>query len=277
MRTAAGPPAPTAPHGIFGRAIADRGFRRERALLIGCLLLAAAASWGWLLNGAGTLEEMGGMLMPMSSGPWTASHAGVMFAMWAAMMAAMMLPSAVPRVLFYALLARRQREGTRAGGPAALFVAGYVAVWLAFSASATGLQFVLERLSLLSPMMQATSVALASGVLIAAGIYQWMPLKQSCLRRCRSPLEFVLTYWRPGASGALKMGLRHGADCLGCCWALMALLFFGGVMNLYWIAGLALFVLVEKIAPAGHWIGRAGGVLLVAWGVAAWFASFPSL
>jgi predicted metal-binding membrane protein len=129
---------------LFAGAIADRGFRRDRALLIASLLLAAAAGWGWLLNGAGTMEDMGGMLMPMSSGPWTASHAGVMFAMWAVMMAAMMLPSAVPMVLFYALLARRQREAQRAGGLAGLFVAGYVAVWLAFSASATGLQFVLE-------------------------------------------------------------------------------------------------------------------------------------
>lgn len=272
MSTAAGPEGPTAPNGIFSRAVADSGYRRDRALLVASLLLVAAGSWGWLLSGAGTMEDMGGMLMPMSSGPWTASHAAVVLAMWAAMMAAMMLPSAVPMVLFYAMLARRQRAAAQAGGSAALFIAGYVAVWAGFSVAATSLQFVLERLALLSPMMETTSVALAGGVLIAAGIYQWMPLKQSCLRRCRSPLEFVLTRWRAGPTGALVMGLRHGADCLGCCWLLMLLLFVGGIMNLGWIAGLALFVLVEKLAPAGHWIGRAAGVLLVLWGAATWLS-----
>ena len=116
--------------------------------------------------------------------------------------------------------------------------------------------------------MEMTSTALAGALLIAAGLYQWSALKQACLRRCRSPLEFVMTQWREGVRGAFVMGLRHGAYCLGCCWLLMLLLFVGGVMNLSWIAGLALFVLIEKLAPAGHWIGRAAGAGLIAWGVA---------
>ena len=117
------------------------------------------------------------------------------------------------------------------------------------------------------------SIALAGTVLIVAGLYQWTPLKQACLRHCRSPLEFITAYWRPGARGAFAMGLRHGAYCLGCCWMLMLLLFVGGVMNFAWIAGLALFVLVEKLVPAGHWIGRGAGVLLVAWGAVTWLAA----
>jgi predicted metal-binding membrane protein len=115
-------------------------------------------------------------------------------------------------------------------------------------------------------MMEMTSIALAGGVLIAAGLYQWTPLKQACLRRCRSPLEFIVNEWREGTRGAVAMGLRHGGYCLGCCWLLMLLLFVGGIMNLAWIAGLALFVLIEKVAPLGHWIGRAAGAGLIAWG-----------
>ena len=251
--------------------VADGVFRRERAIVVACLLLVAAASWAWLLSGAGTMEEMDGMLMPMSSGPWTAGHAAVMLGMWAVMMAAMMLPSATPMVLFYAMIARRRSQG-RPGASAAMFTAGYIAIWAAFSVGATALQFGLERAALLSPMMETTSIALAGGVMIAAGLYQWMPFKQACLRRCRSPLDFVLENWRDGNAGALSMGFKHGLYCLGCCWMLMLLLFVGGVMNLAWIAGIALFVLVEKLAPAGHWIGRGTGVLLILWGAATWLA-----
>ena len=114
--------------------------------------------------------------------------------------------------------------------------------------------------------MQTTSIALAGGTLIAAGIYQFTPLKQSCLRRCRSPLEFVMTHWREGSAGAFIMGTQHGMFCLGCCWVLMLLLFVGGVMNIAWIAGLTVFVLIEKIAPAGYWLGRCAGIVLIGWG-----------
>jgi predicted metal-binding membrane protein len=249
-------------------AVAGNAIRRERATVVACLLLVAAASWAWLLSGAGTMEEMDGMLMPMSSGPWTAGHAAIMLAMWAVMMAAMMLPSAVPMVLFYTTIAHRQRSQGHAGGSALLFTAGYVVIWAGFSAVATALQFGLERAALLSPMMETTSVVLAGCIMIGAGSYQWMPAKRACLQRCRSPLDFILENWRGGKAGALQMGFKHGLYCLGCCWVLMLLLFVGGVMNLAWIAGIALFVLVEKLAPAGHWIGRAAGALMMAWGAA---------
>ncbi|WP_041389496.1 DUF2182 domain-containing protein [Polaromonas sp. JS666] len=246
----------------------EKALKHDRLLVISGLLLVVALAWAYLLTGAGTLQEMGGMLMPMSSGPWTPTHAMIMLAMWVVMMAAMMLPSATPMILLYTTIAHgRRAKGEQASG-SILFVGGYVTIWTAFSLVAVALQFGLDKAALLSPMMETTSIGLAGTVLIAAGIYQWTPLKQACLRRCRSPLDFVLMHWRNGPTGAFLMGLHHGMFCVGCCWMLMLLLFVGGVMNLVWIAGIALFVLVEKLVPAGHWIGRGAGLLLIGWGVA---------
>ena len=257
--------------GGAGGAVLRGVLRRDRAVVAGCLLGVVALSWGWLLAGAGMpMHEMGGMLMAMSPAAWTPGYAALVLAMWAVMMAAMMLPSAAPMILLYASIARR---GGAARGATACFVAGYVAMWSFFSLAATALQYALERASLVSAMWQATSAVLAGTLLVAAGVYQWSSFKQACLRRCRSPLDFVLTQWRPGVRGAWEMGVRHGAYCVGCCWLLMLLLFVGGVMNLAWIGGLALFVLVEKLAPAGHWIGRAAGLVLVAWGAATLIAA----
>jgi predicted metal-binding membrane protein len=201
----------------------------------------------------------------------------LMLLMWAVMMAAMMLPSAAPMILLFGSIARSRHARGEQASAAGIFGLGYVAVWSVFSVGAVALQFALESAALLSPMMETTSIALAGAVLIAAGVYQWTPLKQACLRRCRSPLEFVLTHWREGRRGAFVMGAEHGVYCVGCCWVLMLLLFVGGIMNLTWIAGLAIFVLVEKLAPAGHWIGRCAGVALAAWGgLTLLTASFPA-
>lgn len=246
--------------------------RREQVPVLAALLLVVAASWAYLWSGAGTMQQMGDMLMPMSSGPWTAAHAAVMLAMWVVMMLAMMLPSATPMILLYATLARQWRERGQPVGSVAVFVSAYGLVWAVFSVVATALQFALERIAVLSPMMELSSTALAGALLIAAGIYQWTPLKQACLRNCRSPFDFFLTQWRTGRWGAFAMGLRHGAYCLGCCGMLMLLLFVGGVMSLVWMAGLALLVLVEKLAPLGHWSSRGVGLVLVAWGLATWRA-----
>jgi predicted metal-binding membrane protein len=246
--------------------------RRDRLGLVSCLLLVVVLSWAYLLAGAG-MQKMGDMLMPMSTGPWTLGHALLVVVKWAVMMAAMMLPSAAPMILLFAAIARRRSERGESSVTASAFAFGYLVVWVAFSLAATALQFGLEQAALLSSMMQTTSIALGGAVLIAAGIYQWTPLKQACLRYCRSPLESMVAYWRPGGRGALLMGLRHGAFCLGCCWLLMLLLFVGGVMNFAWIGGIALFVLVEKLSPAGHWLGRAAGALLVAWGSATLLAA----
>lgn len=245
----------------------ESALRRDRLLVVSSLMTVIALSWAYLLAGAGmSMHEMDGMLMPMRMGPWTPAYAALVLAMWAVMMAAMMLPSAAPMILLYGTIARRRQARGELTTASGVFASGYVAVWAAFSLAAVMLQFGLEKAALLSSMMEMTSIVLAAAVLIAAGVYQWTPLKQACLRRCRTPLEFLMTEWREGSRGAFVMGLRHGGYCVGCCWLLMLLLFVGGVMNLAWIAGLALFILVEKLAPAGHWIGQAAGAGLIMWG-----------
>jgi predicted metal-binding membrane protein len=238
----------------------------ERFLPVCVLLVGVIAAWAYLWSGAGTMQEMGGESMPMSSGPWTVSHALVMLAMWIVMMTAMMLPSASPMILLFATIARARQAKGQGGGATAVFVLGYLAVWSAFSLLAVLLQFALEQAALLSPMMEATSTVFAAAVLIAAGVYQWTPQKQACLSRCRSPLEFVLHHWREGQLGAFRMGVLHGAYCVGCCWLLMLVLFAGGIMNLAWVLALAALVLVEKLVPGGDWIGRLAGAGLIGWG-----------
>ena len=258
---------------MIAGSLIEGALRRDRVLVVSCLLLVVVLSWAYLLTGAGMMQEMGDMLMPMSTGPWTFGRALLVFVMWAVMMAAMMLPSAAPMILLFATIARRRSARGELASASGSFAFGYIAVWAAFSLAAAALQFGLEKAALLSPMMQTTSIALAGTVLIAAGLYQWTPLKQACLRHCRSPLDFIIAHWRPGTRGAFLMGLRHGVYCVGCCWLLMLLLFVGGVMNFAWIAGVALFVLIEKLVPAGHWIGRGAGILLIAWGTATLLAS----
>ena len=166
-----------------------------------------------------------------------------------------------------ATVARKAAKHGTPLAPAAIFVSGYVAMWTLFSAAATIAQWGLDEAALLSPMMVTTSPALGAGLLIAAGLYQLTPVKKACLRHCRAPAYFISEHWRPGASGAFRMGLEHGAFCLGCCWVLMGLLFFGGVMSLLWIAGITLFVLLEKIIPHGVLGGRLAGVAMIAAGV----------
>jgi predicted metal-binding membrane protein len=207
-----------------------------------------------------------GMMMAMAPMAWTPGYAVLMFFMWWIMMVAMMLPSASPMILLFARFNRTQRDKGAPYVPTGVFALGYLLVWAAFSLVAVTAQWGLERSGLLSSMMASTSVTLGAVLLIAAGLYQLTPLKYACLKHCRSPLFFISHHWRPGDWGALRMGLEHGAFCTGCCWFLMALLFYGGVMNLFWIIGLALFVLLEKVAPAGHWVGWVMGVGLIAWG-----------
>jgi predicted metal-binding membrane protein len=245
----------------------EGALRRDRVVVVFGLIAVVILAWSYLLGGAGmSMHEMTGMRMASQRPMWTPGYVAVVLVMWAVMMASMMLPSAAPMILLFGTIARRREAAGNTAVGAGVFGLGYILVWAAFSLVAVGLQFGLDQAALLSPMMNTTSALLAALVLMAAGLYQWTPLKQACLRRCRSPLEFLMTEWREGAQGALVMGLRHGAFCLGCCWMLMLLLFVGGIMNIAWVAGIALFVLVEKVAPAGHWIGRAAGAALVVWG-----------
>ncbi|WP_275286695.1 DUF2182 domain-containing protein [Halomonas elongata] len=244
----------------------ERLLRRDRFWTLVALGMVSALCWGYLIAEALWMAHGQALLMPMTIGPWTPLESGLMLLMWGLMMTAMMLPSAAPMLLLHATLTRRRRDRGEAAAATGLFAAGYLIVWMLFSLAAVLLQYELQRAALLSPMLALTSQGVAGVVLIGAGLYQWSPLKEACLRHCRSPLEFVLTRWREGRWGALVMGLHHGAYCLGCCWVLMLLLFVGGVMSLLWVAGLALWVLVEKLAPAGHRLGRLLGGVLVVWG-----------
>ena len=241
-----------------------RMLRRDRTVVVSALVGVVMLAWAYLLLVAGPDASMSAMGEPMM--PWTAATFGVMALMWSAMMAAMMLPSAAPMILLFAAIDRKRTESGSLIGATGLFAFAYLVVWAAFSIAATSAQWGLQQARLLSPAMATGSTALAGAVLLVAGVYQLTALKQACLRHCRSPLDFLTRYWRKGALGALQMGLRHGLFCLGCCWALMALLFVGGVMNMFWVAALALFVLVEKIVPGGRLLGYAGGVGLILWG-----------
>jgi predicted metal-binding membrane protein len=226
------------------------------------LWAVAFGCWLLLYWGATHMDSPAAQLaMPMFD--WTPSNWLAVFLMWAVMMAAMMLPSASPMVFTFAGLSRRRGEPART----LAFVAAYLALWIAFSAAATLLQWALQARGWLTPMIVSRSPALSAALLLIAGLFQFSPLKLSCLRACRTPLGFLMSDWRDGVFGAWRMGLRHGLYCLGCCWALMALLFVGGVMNLLWIAALTALVGIEKLAPKGEWIARALGVVMIGAGI----------
>lgn len=248
----------------------ERALKRDRHIVIGGLVLVSLASWLYILTGAvmemGETAAMSGSATMAMRFAWTPAYFALMLAMWWVMMVAMMLPSVAPMVLIFATVNRKSRQQGRSYVPTGFFATGYLVAWGGFSLVAVLLQWGLERLTLLSPMMQTTSIYLGAALLIGAGVYQLTPLKHACLRHCRSPLQFIAHHWRPGTGGAFRMGLEHGLFCLGCCWVLMVLLFYGGVMNLWWIVGLALYVLIEKLAPAGHHLGRYSGGLLILWG-----------
>jgi predicted metal-binding membrane protein len=228
---------------------------------------ATLVCWLYLVQMA---REMGVMptMSDMGVQPWTSVDFLWMLAMWVVMMIGMMLPSATPMILVFAAVARKASREGQVVAPTAVFVAGYLAIWSAFALAATFAQWALDQAALLSPMMVSTSPLLGAALLVAAGIFQLTPAKDACLDHCRSPAEFLSEHWRSGTSGAFRMGVVHGGFCLGCCWALMGLLFVGGVMNLVWIGLITVFVLVEKLLPGGRMMSRAaGGLMLVAGGL----------
>jgi predicted metal-binding membrane protein len=206
--------------------------------------------------------DMGmGMAMPHMQS-WHVMDFLSMFLMWAIMMVAMMVPSAAPMMLLFATVNRRRQEQERPYVPTAIFLSGYLLVWIGFSVLATLVQWRLHEAALLSSIVVRTSPMLGGVLLLAAGIFQWTPLKYTCLMHCRSPLSFLMTDWREGYRGALTMGVKHGSYCTGCCWFLMALLFVAGVMNLLWVTTITAFILVEKAVPRGDRVGRVAGVVL---------------
>ncbi len=237
--------------------------RRDFLVISFCLGGITLLSWLYLISMANDMAMPPGFDMIMKVRQWDTGYFVMMFLMWAIMMVGMMIPSVAPTVMIYAAIKRKAaRQGTPIASTGA-FVAGYIAIWTLFSLVATTAQWGLDQAALLSPMMVSNSAYLGAFLLVSAGIYQWLPLKESCLRHCRSPVEFLSSHWQQGTLGAWRMGIHHGFFCLGCCWVLMCLLFVGGVMNLLWIAIITLFVLLEKVLPAGQVGGRAMGVVMI--------------
>jgi predicted metal-binding membrane protein len=251
----------------------EAALRHDRAIVLAALGGITAVAWMYMFREARAMDATGvcrcaGMAMSGTDvKPWSGAAILPLFLMWAEMMVAMMLPSAAPMILTFATVNRRRRELERPFTPTGLFVSGYLIVWSVFSLLAALAQWGLHGAALLSPAMKSSSAMFGGTLLIAAGAFQWTPWKRACLNHCRSPLQFIMTDWREGPRGALTMGLRHGAYCTGCCWMLMALLFVAGVMNMVWVATIAILVLLEKVAPTWWRLRHATGVILVAWGV----------
>ncbi len=238
---------------------------RARGVVVVGLIGFAVAAWVYLGLLATQMGDMSSVLaVPMTSA-WSVGQVTLMATMWAVMMAAMMLPSAVPMVLIYDRMDRGLTD--ERGGSTTLFVVGYLVIWSAFAIVATALQWVLHDHALVNGMGALTQSGLAGLLLIGAGIFQFSPLKRRSLGACRTPIGFLMTSWRDGGIGALRMGLHHGTLCFRCCWALMILLFVLGVMNLFWVAALALFVLAEKVSRRGEVVSQVGGAVMILWGI----------
>ncbi len=255
----------------------DGTLRRERAVLATGLAALVVLAWIYVWQGAGmgmsalamTTLSLFPHLQPDVAGQMEDGWPMVI-AMWWVMMIAMMTPSATPLVLLYGRVIRHHAgAGQRTYLLSTMLLAGYLAAWLAFSVAAASIQKALQPAGLLSEMMLwSRSAILSASVLVAAGLYQFSPLKQACLAQCRNPARFLTEYWRPGLLGSFMLGVRHGTFCVGCCWSIMLLLFVGGVMNLIWIAILTLLVMAEKLLPAGAKIGKWSGGLLIIWAIA---------
>lgn len=250
----------------------ERLLRRDRAIILAGILTLAGLSWLYLfrLDAAMKTAMATDGAMPLSMPmmlPWSAAEFLLTFVMWSVMMVAMMTPSAAPMVLTFATVQRNRARQSQLFVPSTFFLAGYLVAWTAFSAVATLAQWALHVAAVLNPHQQAVVPWLGGVFLVATGIYQLTPAKNTCLRHCRSPLDFLATHWRAGRGGALVLGLHHGFYCVGCCWLLMVLLFVAGVMNLLWVAAIAVFVLLEKVVRRGSVVAYAGGGLMLAAGL----------
>ena len=252
--------------------------RKDRLCSVLALVAVSIVAWVYTIMGVGMnmsaldMTRMAGPIGdPMTMGPgktWTMSYAVLVFLMWWVMMIAMMTPSAAPTLLLYTALKRHGSERASATKLSLIFLAGYLLIWGGFSLLAAGAQWGTETLGLVNgPMMTLASRPVAGVVLILAGLFQFSTLKTACLKQCSSHADFLTRHRRTGTGGALLMGMHHGAYCFGCCWALMALLFVGGIMNLYWIVGLAIYVLAEKIVPSPRLFARCTGAVLMVWGL----------
>ncbi len=253
----------TMPTSSEGRTLLEAALKHERMVTATLLVLIPLASWTWI---AVMARDMYGTMLGssawMMTSTWDVPHLLLLWAMWAVMMIAMMLPSAAPLILLYAGGLRTRAE-PGAGRQLYAMATGYVLVWAIFSVGATVLQRLLSSTLLLTPMMEPATPAAAAAVLAIAGIYQLTPMKLACLRVCRSPLSYLMQHWRSGAAGAFRLGVDHGVYCLGCCWALMLVLFVVGAMNLAWVAALTVFILTEKFGRIGALVARVGGLAMI--------------
>lgn len=241
--------------------------RRDRAIVMGGLVSVTLLAWLYTAYLAEDLSHTATAYLGVGLPQAHATNLLLLFVMWVVMMVAMMIPSASQMILTFAAISRKQQAEGKPFLPTAAFLSGYVVVWSGYSAAAAVGQWGLHRADLVSALGVSTSATFSGVLLLAAGIFQWTPLKNACLSHCRSPLGFLLTSWRSGTRGALTMGMKHGSFCVGCCWALMALMFVAGTMNLLWLAAIAGFVLLEKLAPRGHLVGHVAGVTFVVWGL----------
>jgi predicted metal-binding membrane protein len=250
----------------------ERLIHRDRVIAAVAVAILTLFAWVYLgrmavaMRAAATEAEMHTAMGMTGMGDWGPGDIASLFVMWVVMMAGMMLPSAAPMILLVASTHRRQ-GGPRAQIRTAAFATGYLVAWTEFSLAAALVQAALHAGALMSSSMATQSMLVSGGIFLAAGVYQWLPLKHACLTHCRSPLHFVSEHWREGVSGAFTLGLQHGLFCIGCCWVLMALLFAAGVMNLGWVAAIGALVLVEKLLKHGPLVGRVAGVLFVVWGM----------
>jgi len=256
----------------------ERLIKQDRAIVGTSLVVVALLSWIYLfvlaaemargdmsLMGMGSLKAMGNMAGAMATvpQPWGITTFILMLVMWWVMMIGMMIPSAMPMILVHARVQRKRHPEENLLSRSGIFTLGYGVAWLGFALVATLLQWALSEAALISPMMVATSRYLGVAIFLAAGAYQLTPLKHICLANCRSPIHFLTTHWRNGRAGVLRTGVDHGTYCVGCCWFLMVILFFGGVMNLLWVAAIAIFVMMEKLIPRGELVSRISGVLML--------------
>ena len=245
--------------------------KRDRAIVAFGLAGVATLSWTYLIYMDWGMRHMDvgmNMVIMPAMQHWTAWDLALVFLMWVVMMVAMMVPAASPVILLFTEINRRRNEHQATFVSTGQFLLGYLTAWTGFSVLATLTQWGLLTAALVSPMMESTSKALGAGLLLIAGLFQFSRLKYACLAHCRSPMGFLATEWQPGSWGGFKMGLKHGGYCLGCCWALMSLLFAFGVMNLLWVASISALVLLEKITPANQLVSRLSGLLFIGW--AAW-------
>lgn len=240
--------------------------KRERRLVLAAMVSLVLLAWAYTVYlGIQHRSIAGAMAMPKMM-QWSSADVIFMFIMWAVMMFAMMLPSVTPTVMIFGRVREKREAAGRVYAPTGAFVLGYLLVWVGFSLLATIANWSLHTGGLMSSMMGRIGPQAGGLLLVLAGVFQWTPLKNSCLEHCRTPLSFLMQHWREGSLGAALMGLHHGIYCLGCCWLLMLLLFVLGVMNLPWVAVLTIIVLAEKIMPRGELLSRGLGVLLIGWG-----------